>query len=49
MFLDIRNFSIFAQNKSPEEIIAYQNNVFSFIIEIINKNKGIVTRLWVMV
>jgi adenylate cyclase len=45
MFLDIRNFSIFAQNKSPEEIIAYQNNVFSFIIEIINENKGIVTQI----
>jgi adenylate cyclase len=45
MFLDIRNFSIYAQNKSPEEIIAYQNNVFSFIIEIINENKGIVTQI----
>jgi len=45
MFLDIRNFSVFAQDKSPEEIIAYQNNVFSFIIEIINKNKGIVTQI----
>jgi len=45
MFLDIRNFSIFAQNKSPEEIISYQNNVFSFIIEIINMNKGIVTQI----
>lgn len=45
MFLDIRNFSIYAQDKSPEEIIAYQNNVFSFIIEIINENKGIVTQI----
>lgn len=45
MFLDIRNFSIFAQNKSPEEIIAYQNEIFSFIIEIINKNKGIVNQI----
>lgn len=45
MFLDIRNFSLFAQNKSPEEIIAYQNSVFSFIIEIINRNKGIVNQI----
>jgi adenylate cyclase len=45
MFLDIRNFSIYAQNKSPEEIIAYQNNVFSFIIEIINQHKGIVNQI----
>ena len=45
MFLDIRNFSIFAQNKSPEEIIAYQNNLFSYIIEIIKRNKGIVNQI----
>lgn len=45
MFIDIRNFSIFAQNKSPEEIISYQNNVFSFMIEIINKHKGIVNQI----
>jgi len=45
MFLDIKNFSLFAQNKSPEEIIAYQNNVFSFIIEIINRNKGVVNQI----
>jgi adenylate cyclase len=45
MFLDIRNFSLFAQNKSPEDIIAYQNNIFSFIIEIINKHKGIVNQI----
>jgi adenylate cyclase len=45
MFLDIRNFSIFAQNKLPEEIIAYQNSIFSFIIEIINKHKGIVNQI----
>lgn len=45
MFLDIRNFSLFAQYRSPEEIIAYQNDIFSFIIEIINKHKGIVNQI----
>ncbi len=45
MFLDIRNFSVFAQYRSPEEIIAYQNDIFSFIIEIINKHKGIVNQI----
>ena len=45
MFLDIKNFSVFAQGKSPEEIIAYQNDIFAFIIEIINKNKGIVNQI----
>ncbi len=45
MFLDIRNFSLFAENKSPEEIIKYQNDVFSFMIEIVNKHGGIVNQI----
>lgn len=45
MFLDIRNFSLFAENKSPEEIIEYQNQVFAPLIEIVNKHKGIVTQI----
>lgn len=45
MFLDIRNFSLFAENKSPEEIIEYQNKVFAPLIEIVNKHKGIVTQI----
>ena len=31
MFLDIRNFSVFAENKEPSEIIKFQNDVFSFM------------------
>lgn len=45
MFLDIRNFSLFTENKSPEEIIEYQNKVFAPLIEIVNKHKGIVTQI----
>jgi adenylate cyclase len=45
MFLDIRNFSLFAENKSPEEIIKYQNDVFSFMIEIVNKHGGIINQI----
>lgn len=45
IFLDIRNFSVFAEHKSPEEIIQYQNDVFSFMIEIINKHGGIVNQI----
>lgn len=45
MFLDIRNFSFYAENKTPEEIIKYQNAVFSFMIEIINKYGGIVNQI----
>jgi adenylate cyclase len=45
LFLDIRNFSLFVESKSPEEIILYQNNVFSFMIDIVNKHKGVVNQI----
>ncbi|MBI1939368.1 MAG: adenylate/guanylate cyclase domain-containing protein [Ignavibacteriales bacterium] len=44
MFLDIRDFTHFAEKMQPEEIIKYQNNVFSFMIEIITKNNGIINQ-----
>lgn len=44
MFLDIRGFTPFAENKQPEEIIKYQNNVFGFMINIINKHHGIINQ-----
>ncbi len=40
MFLDIRGFTPFAEQKEPEEIIAYQNKVFGFMIEVIDKFHG---------
>ena len=40
MFLDIRGFTPFAETKEPEEIIEYQNQVFGFMIEVINKFYG---------
>ncbi len=45
MFLDIRDFSIYAENRKPEEIIKYQNEVFGFMIEIVEKNHGVVNQL----
>ncbi len=42
MFLDIRDFTPFAESRRPEEIIAYQNDVFGFMIEIIAKYKGVI-------
>ncbi|MBX2816648.1 MAG: hypothetical protein KTR24_11645 [Saprospiraceae bacterium] len=45
MFLDIRDFTPFAENHNPEEIIEYQNNVFGFMIEIINQHGGIVNQI----
>ncbi len=44
MFLDIRGFTKFAENRTPEDIIQYQNNVFGFMIEIINKHNGIINQ-----
>lgn len=44
MFLDIRGFTHFAESRKPEEIIQYQNNVFGFMIEIINKNHGVINQ-----
>jgi adenylate cyclase len=42
MFLDIRDFTSLVEKKEPEEIIAYQNLVFGFMIEIINKHHGVI-------
>ena len=44
MFLDIRGFTPFAESRSPEDIIQYQNDVFGFMIEIIEKNHGIINQ-----
>ncbi len=44
MFLDIRDFTSFSEKKSPEEIVQYQNDVFSFMIEIVNRNHGIINQ-----
>jgi adenylate cyclase len=45
MFLDIRNFSKFCEGKNPEEINKYQNEVLGFMIQIVNKNYGIVNQI----
>lgn len=44
MFLDIRNFSSYAETKDPAEIIEFQNNIFDPLIEIISKHKGLVNQ-----
>lgn len=45
MFLDIRNFSNFCEGKTPEEINKYQNEVLSFMIEIVTNHRGIVNQI----
>ena len=44
MFLDIRGFTNFAENRKPEEIIEYQNNVFGFMINTVYKHNGIINQ-----
>ena|GEM_PF-1486635 len=45
MFLDIRNFTVYAEVREPEEIIDYQNKVFGFMMEIVEQNHGVVNQL----
>lgn len=45
MFLDIRNFTPFVENKTPEEIIQFQNDVFGFMIDIIEQHHGVINQL----
>jgi adenylate cyclase len=45
MFLDVRGFTPFSENKSPEDIVAYQNSIFGFMIESVNKHHGIVNQI----
>ncbi len=44
MFLDIRNFTKFAETRAPEEVVGYLNILFDFMIEIINRNNGIINK-----
>lgn len=44
MFLDIRNFTSFSENKSPVEVVNYLNTLFEFMIEIVNRNNGIINK-----
>ncbi len=44
MFLDIRGFTPFAETRSPEDIIQYQNDIFGFMIDIIESNNGVINQ-----
>jgi adenylate cyclase len=44
MFLDIRDFTPFSEKHAPEVVVDYLNNLFSIMIEIINKNHGIINQ-----
>ncbi len=44
MFLDIRDFTTFAETRPPEEVVAYQNAFFGIVIEIVNRHHGIINQ-----
>ena len=44
MFLDIRNFTTFSETRNPEEVVRYLENLFSFMIEIVNRHNGIINK-----
>lgn len=45
MFLDIRNFTVFTEQMRPEDIISFQNSIFSFMIDEVIQNGGIVNQI----
>jgi adenylate cyclase len=45
MFLDIRNFTLFADAHTAEEVITYQNSVLGPVIDIINQHQGVVFQI----
>jgi len=45
LFIDIRNFTQFTIDKSPEEIVCYQNIFFTIVIDTISRHGGIVNQI----
>ncbi len=44
MFLDVRDFTAFAEGRSPVEVVDYLNSLLEFMIESINRYSGIVNK-----
>jgi adenylate cyclase len=44
MFMDIRDFTPLVENRSPEEIVALQNEVFGAAIEVVNRHHGVINQ-----
>jgi len=44
MFLDIRDFTRFAEKRRPEEVVQYLESLFEFMIEIVNRHNGIINK-----
>jgi len=44
MFLDIRNFTSFAEKRAPEEVVDYLESLFEFMIEVVNRHHGVINK-----
>ncbi len=44
LFLDIRNFTSFAEDRAAAEVVEYLNTVFSRLIDCVNRNNGIINK-----
>jgi adenylate cyclase len=44
MFIDIRNFTNYVANKTPAEIVDYQNAFFRIVVAAVMKHKGIINQ-----
>jgi adenylate cyclase len=44
MFLDIRDFTAFAERRTPEEVVDYLNTLFGALIALVNANHGIINK-----
>jgi adenylate cyclase len=45
MFVDIRNFTLFADSHTAEEVVEYQNKFTGPLIDIINRHQGVVLQI----
>jgi adenylate cyclase len=44
MFMDIRNFTPLVEQRSPEEIVALQNEVFGVAVDVVNRHHGVINQ-----
>ncbi|MBA7555367.1 Adenylate cyclase 1 [subsurface metagenome] len=44
MFLDIRKFTPFVEQHQPEEVVAYLNALFGFMINIVQSHQGVINQ-----
>src|SRR5438093_1267289 len=44
MFLDVRGFTGFSEKKTPQDVVEYLNSLFSFMVEVVDRNRGVVNK-----